>query len=82
MILVDINVPSIDKYYDFLLNENTPIASIIDEITEMIGQKEKTFISGDVKQLDLCNATSEEVLNKGMSLNECNIKTGDSLILI
>ncbi|CBK75874.1 hypothetical protein CIY_34180 [Butyrivibrio fibrisolvens 16/4] len=41
MILVDINVPSIDKYYDFLLNENTPIASIIDEITEMIGQKEK-----------------------------------------
>ena len=36
MILVDIYIPSLDKNYDFQVDENVSIKSLILEITEMI----------------------------------------------
>ena len=41
MILVDVMVPCLDKIYDFWLDENTEIRLVIEELTEVIGQKEK-----------------------------------------
>ena len=40
MILVDIYVPSIGNTYDFQLDEEVPVGNVIEEISEMIGQKE------------------------------------------
>ena len=40
MILTDVYVPSVDKIYDFQLNEKVPVSTVIEEITEMISQKE------------------------------------------
>ncbi|MBQ9991573.1 MAG: glutamyl-tRNA amidotransferase [Lachnospiraceae bacterium] len=82
MILVDIFVPSVDKTYDFQLNETAPIHTVIEEIAEMIGQKERTVIAGDVKKLLLCNRSTGEILDKGMTLTDYGMKTGDSMIFI
>ena len=82
MIVVDIFVPSVDKEYDFQLNENMPIYTVIEEISEMIGQKEHSQIVGSVELLQLCDSEKQCVLHKNKTLLECGITTGKSLILV
>ena len=82
MILVDIYVPSIDKSYDFQLNENAKVETIIEEISEMVGQKERSQIVGDVAKLTLCDKKQRTVLDRKKTLLECEITTGHGLILI
>lgn len=82
MILVDIYVPSLDRNYDFQLNENAGVGTIIEEIGEMVGQKERSRIVGDVAKLALCDKRKKSVLDKERTLAECGIFTGSSLILI
>lgn len=82
MILVDIFVPSVDKTYDFQLNETIMIETLIEEISEMIGQKEHSVIVGDVTKLQLCDREGQCVLAKNMTLAACGITTGKSLILV
>lgn len=82
MILVDIYVPSVDTTYNFKLNETVDIQTIIEEITEMIEQKENTKLNGAVKDLCLYNRESGRLLPTANSLNACGIRTGSSLMLI
>ncbi|MBR4759934.1 MAG: glutamyl-tRNA amidotransferase [Lachnospiraceae bacterium] len=82
MILVDISVPSVDKVYDFQLSETAQIGVVIEEIAEIIGQKERTEIVGDVSMLQLCDKNAQIVLPRNRTFSDCNIHTGDSLILI
>ena len=51
MILVDIKVPGVEQTYDFSLDENAPIALVMEEIVEMIGQKEHCSIAGNKEEL-------------------------------
>lgn len=82
MILVDIFVPSVDKTYDFQLNETISVNMIIEEIAEIISQKEQTKLVGDVCQLQLCDCLKQRPLQKTWTLEECEIVTGSRLILI
>ena len=82
MILVDIYVPSIDKTYDFQLNENVPIHTVIEEIAEMIGQKERTAVAGNRDNLMLCDTKSQQELDKKRTLREYGFTTGQSLIFV
>ena len=82
MILVDVFVPSVNKVYDFQLSEIAPVYTVIEEISEMIGQKERAAIVGDVKELLLCDRKIQCILEKNKTLAECNIMTGHSLIFI
>lgn len=82
MILVDVYVPSVEKTYDFQLNEAITVDVLIEEISEMIGQKEHSEVKGMVSGLILCEKSSRRVLNKNMTLAELGIITGNSLILV
>ncbi len=82
MILVDIYVPSIGNTYDFQLDEEVPVGSVIEEISEMIGQKEHCRIVGDMTKLMLCAGKGRQILHKDYTLEQCHIITGDSLILV
>lgn len=82
MILVDIYVPSIDKTYNFSLNENVEIDLIIAEIVEMIGQKEQTHLFGEQEQMELLSPNGCRVLPKKNTLADCYITPGMSLMLI
>lgn len=82
MILVDIYVPSTGNTYDFQLDEGIPVGNVIEEISEMIGQKEHCQIVGDITKLMLCARKEKRILHKDYSLAECHIVTGDSLILV
>lgn len=82
MILVDVFVPSLNNNYEFQLDENVRLESVIEEITEIICQKEQCTISGDRKKLCLCQYFGESVLKKWMTLAQNNITDGARLILV
>ncbi len=82
MILVDIYVPSVDKTYDFQLNEQIPVSMVIEEISEMIGQKEHAALKGNAADLTLCSYVSRTVLNRGKTLEQEGIITGNRLLLV
>lgn len=82
MILVDVMVPCLDKTYDFWLDENTEIRLVIEELTEVIGQKEKAPLAGNRRDLQLCDKGEKRVLLKNGTLYSEGIKMGGTLILL
>ena len=82
MILVDIVVPSVDKIYDFMLDETVPIFIVIDEIVDMVCRKEQCSISGDKEKLMLCSLEGQTILDKKRTLKEYGIINGKRLILV
>ena len=80
MIMVDIRILSIDRVYDFNLDEDTIIGILIEEVTEMVLQKEKIFISGKTEELCICS--NECILPKEFTLRECGVRTGDLLFMV
>lgn len=82
MILVDIYVPAVGNIYDFQLDEDEKISTIIEEIGELIGQKEHSQIVGNINNLMLCSRESNAILAKNLSLAMQGIRTGSSLILV
>lgn len=82
MILVDINVPSVDSSYDFQLDEDSSIYNIIAELSELISQKEHCEVVGKVEDLMLCTRKDRRVLSVNSTLRESGVQTGDSLMLV
>lgn len=82
MILVDVFVPSVDKMYNFNLNENVAINTVILEISEMIEQKERTTLIGNKDELNLYKVKEAFLLPKGNTLSDCYVTSGSCLMLI
>lgn len=82
MILVDIYVPAVGNVYDFQLDEDEKISAIVEEIGELIGQKEHCRIVGDISGLMLCSSENKRILPKNLSLSESGIQNGSSLFLV
>lgn len=82
MILVDIYVPSVDKTYDFHLDECAKVRTILEEIVEMIGQMERTSLSGDPEKLLLCDRLGKVPLPMEATLTDCGIRSGGNLLLV
>lgn len=82
MILVDIYVPAVGNTYDFQLEENEKISTIIEEVAELIGQKEHSQVVGNMNELMLCSREKHEILTKSLTLANLGICTGSSLILV
>lgn len=81
MITIDVYVPMIGKTYDFSIDENIIVETIIEEITELIIQKEN-FVSSEISDMYLFSHSDNQMLNKMFSLKENGIDTGDKLLLI
>lgn len=82
MILVDVFVPSLNNNYEFQLDENVRIELVIEEITEMICQKEHCSITGNKNELFLCRCQGESVLSRNSTLAQNQITDGGRLILV
>lgn len=82
MIVVDVAVPGVEQVYDFALDENTQIALVIEEIAEMISQKEHCVLCGNRDELLLCTYGSKTVLDRCATLKESGIVSGSRLLLV
>ncbi|WP_455713944.1 hypothetical protein [Anaerosporobacter sp.] len=82
MIQMDLYVPSLNKKYNFNLNETALIGTIMDELTEMICQKEQCTLCGEVSELMLISIDKKEVLQRQQTLEQYGIMTGSRLMLV
>lgn len=82
MIIAEIYVPSVDKVYEFKLNEDTALYVVIEEIISVICQKEQCGIRGDKSDFMLFKSESSQILSMNLSLYENGVQSGDRLILV
>lgn len=82
MILVDIYVPAMDHVYDFHLDENMTVGSLVEEIAEMICQREQCRLDGQAADLTLWKAEQAEKLSKKATLRESGVASGERLTLV
>lgn len=82
MILVDIVVPSVEKTYDFKLDENAQIALVLEEVIEMISRCEHCEMRGNKEEVLLCHLDTQVVLDKLSTLSDCGIRDGSRLMLL
>lgn len=82
MIMVDVYVPALDKEYDFCLNPDVKIGTVIEEISEMIARKEHSQIVGNTGELILCDREEGRILDGTKTLGICRIQTGSRLMLV
>jgi uncharacterized ubiquitin-like protein YukD len=82
MLLVDVYVPSVNKTYDFMLDENTEIENIITEICEMLSKKIQNREAERVGEFMLYHMTAEKALERGRTLASSGVKDGSRLMLV
>lgn len=82
MILVDIYIPSVDKSYDFQVDESVTVENLIVEIAEMIGNETKSGRNLPAKSFLLCSMDQELILQKTSSLQSYGIRNGSRLMLV
>ena len=82
MILVDIYIPSLDKSYDFQVDENVSVENLTMEISEMIGNETKSGKINKNEDFMLCSLDQNKVLKKYNTLKDCGMKNGSRLMLV
>lgn len=82
MVLADIRVPALGKQYSFQLNEQETVRNMIEELAEIVCQKEQCRLEETVSELSLWSEEQRKRLPEGASLAQCGITTGSSLILL
>lgn len=82
MVLTDIRVPALGKQYSFQLNEQETVKNIVEELAEIVCQKEQCRLEGEIAELSLWSEEQEQRLPEEASLIQCGITTGSSLILL
>lgn len=82
MILVDIYVPVINETFDFQLDENIFVDSIIDEVVAILGKKMKNDAVADASGFELYGMEREEKINRESTLFAAGIKDGSRLMLL
>lgn len=82
MILIDVYVPSVSEHYAFRVEEKVKISLVIDEMAELICQKEHCHFSGDRNELLLCLYKDNAIMNRENTLYDYGVTDGDRVILV
>lgn len=82
MIIVDVFVPVVNKEYDFSINEKSQISLVIEELSEMIAQKEGFLTVKHPENFILCNAETKGIMDIKLTLESYGIGNGGRLIMI
>jgi len=82
MILVELYVPSMDREYDFRLDETASILAVMEEVSELVAQKEQCSLAGQAQDLVLCHADAACILPLDGTLGGCGVKNGSRLVLV
>lgn len=81
MILVDIHVPSLDRTYDFELDEEMTTKKAAEKIVRIVAQKENAAYEEEEKMF-LFSMGRGRLLNDSFTLKEQGIKNGERLVLL
>lgn len=81
MILVDIQVPVLDRVYDFELEEEMQVGEALEEILTLIAAQEQVA-KGDERDAFLYAVRQETILSRDRTFLNQGLREGDGLILI
>jgi len=81
MILVDIQIPELERIYDFELDEEARLQEVLEEILCLTARKENISLK-DTGHMQLFALRQESLLDKGGTLKGQGVEAGDRLILI
>lgn len=79
---VDVNIPAISQTYEFDLNGEKTIYSLIEELSESICQKEHCETTGTAQQFLLLHKETKRILSADQTLMQAGVHNADTLILI
>lgn len=82
MIIVDIEVPSIERKYQFSLEEQISVETLIAELVEVLCQKEQCELKGKAEELCLCWKEQKRILNRYATLAQQGVRNADGLLLV
>lgn len=82
MILVDVYVPVYEKNYDMEIDEDLSISMVIEEMANIICQKEISKLRGRAEELCLCDLQKEQILSPESCLRDYEIGSGGHLMLL
>jgi uncharacterized ubiquitin-like protein YukD len=82
MILVEIYVPAMDSQYDFMLDEDSTVEQIIQELSEILAKKVRNVSIEPVHMFSLCSQDQNEILPMQKRLADCSIRDGSRLLLV
>jgi len=81
MILVDVYVPSLNETFDFKVDENAEVASVIKEMAEMLSKEVREEFAENEKGYMLCSCEQGRALQNCDTLKGCGIGNGSKLLL-
>ena len=81
MIIVSIEVPMMDKQYDFQIDEDVILDVVLDEVADMICRKNGCLLNGDSKKICLWDVKRHMLLNPSATAYENGLISGSELIL-
>lgn len=82
MIIVDVEVPSLERNYQFSLEEHVPVDTLIAELAGIVCQKEQCELKGRMEELCLCSGEQKRILDRHATLAQQGIINADWLLLI
>jgi uncharacterized ubiquitin-like protein YukD len=81
MILLDVQVPQVDKVYDFELDEEMTAGELTEKITVMIAQQEHMEYDR-ANQMFLYAMDHGKILQESLSLKQQGVRGGERLVLL
>lgn len=82
MILVELYFQELNQEYDVHLDISLPIGSLIENLMELIAQKEHLTLSKDPGLFLLCDPDTGRILHPQTTLSENQIRSGQRLLLL
>lgn len=80
--IVELQVPALDCRVEVQLNEQLELRVLLEELTELICQREHCALQGDISKLMLAHRDGKQILNLDQTPIPAGIRNGDRLILI
>ena len=82
ILVVVVYAPAYDKSSDMRVEEQTSIRQLMEEMTVLIGQKERNYMAGELEKLCLCSIERGEMLSREQCLQDYGIGNGYRFMLI
>ncbi len=82
MIMVDVDVPSIGRQYNFRVDETAPVEDLIEDLKELIRAKENADVDPEHDTFDLISYDRKIVLQKDATLSAYDFRNGSRFMLV
>ena len=82
MILLELYFQELNREYDVQLDESLPVGGLIDDLVELIAQKEHLTLDKNPGLFLMYDKANRRILHPHTTLSENGIQSGQQLVLL